>query len=1018
MRPERWQKIKPILANLLDSLQTTDPAARESILAQACGDDAELKAEVLEILALDGEAESFLSSPLVDLGNVVNSSSQVMNIAHSNLERGYLLMKNLIGQILDGKYLIEQQLGQGGMGAVFKATHLGTNRAVALKVVMPQYMRNLEFVERFKIEAKAMGRLRHPNIVNITDFGFAQLDSDNLAYLVMEFLDGQNLADFLKIRGKLPLDLVADIVEQICLAMDEAHKQGIIHRDLKPDNIWLEPDRRGKYNVKVLDFGLAKLKDNSVAVSPLGELIGRPINLINNLPVEPESRTLINSNLKPSISTTNKYEDPSIKTAIYKDGDTASTRKIANNVTAGDLEAKTVPAGMTRLGTIIGTPLYMSPEQCVGAELDTQSDIYSLGVIVYQMLAGETPFTGSMYELIDQHAKLPAPPLNQQRKDLPKAVSTLVMSALSKNLKERPATAKAFAKALRVKIEGDDLIIAQAKDLYQKHRATFLKLSLSIYSPIIFCFLLFIFFKAGRVSMGNVELGITATGAFLKKWLANAAISTLSWIGMLVTLLFANHLNTATTALVLKQLVSQPSCIIKVRSILFELLKQIPLLVGTLIRSSFLTIFDLFKFILPGARTYRDHLLCVPILFIEPWQKNNILNRSKELVHQLKEEIITTHMRSIFTAFLTLILVQVGFMIFLITDQVRTYDGVLRRLDQTASPVIHFIMAIAILIIVPLTGLLLPTLYIAIKHSKLAIATVLNYFTICEISAEQSNNVPSHNVLGQFLQVKTEIKPKRFPYKTSLILASLIFVMVANEEIQRAIFVSNITSNSQMMATYLITLGVDVNTRSISSRSTILMLVAARKESDRWLLKLLLEHGADINAKNAYGATALTAAISSGNISIVKYLLDNNAQFYFADDKEHFYQCLIAALTSRNNDMLKFVLSKSNNKNDANRALYAAVSFGEMDSAQILLDNGADVNYQDSTLRDYGGPKGESALHQAVDRNDISGIKLLLAAGAKVNLKDSENRTPLERALDRSKRSDIIEVLKVAAAKE
>lgn len=126
-------------------------------------------------------------------------------------------MKDLIGQTLDSKYLIEKQLGQGGMGAVYKATHLGTSRPVALKVITPQFMANQEFVERFKIEAKATGKLQHPNIVNITDFGFTQLDSDNMAYLVMEFLEGHNLGDFLKSRGKLPLELIVDIVEQICL---------------------------------------------------------------------------------------------------------------------------------------------------------------------------------------------------------------------------------------------------------------------------------------------------------------------------------------------------------------------------------------------------------------------------------------------------------------------------------------------------------------------------------------------------------------------------------------------------------------------------------------------------------------------------------------------------------------------------------------------------------------------------------------------------------------------------------
>src|SRR5437763_1317221 len=167
----------------------------------------------------------------------------------------------LIGQVLDGKYQLDKQLGQGGMGAVYRATHLGTKRPVALKVIAPQFMANTEFVERFRREAEAAGRLRHPNVVNVTDFGFAQVGREPVAYLVMEYLDGGSLGDMLKERRRLPLPLVTDILEQICLAVGNAHKLGVIHRDLKPDNIWLQPDGRGGYIAKVLDFGLAKLRD-------------------------------------------------------------------------------------------------------------------------------------------------------------------------------------------------------------------------------------------------------------------------------------------------------------------------------------------------------------------------------------------------------------------------------------------------------------------------------------------------------------------------------------------------------------------------------------------------------------------------------------------------------------------------------------------------------------------------------------------------------------------------------------
>src|SRR6266446_882157 len=166
-----------------------------------------------------------------------------------------------LGQTLDEKYRLERLLGQGGMGAVYLATHLGTERYVALKLITPQFMRNEEFVERFKREARAAGRLRHPNVVDVTDFGFARVGKESVAYLVMEYLDGCTLSGVLAEEQRLPLYWAVDILEQVCSAVHEAHLQGIVHRDLKPDNIWLEPNRLGGYRVKVLDFGIAKLAE-------------------------------------------------------------------------------------------------------------------------------------------------------------------------------------------------------------------------------------------------------------------------------------------------------------------------------------------------------------------------------------------------------------------------------------------------------------------------------------------------------------------------------------------------------------------------------------------------------------------------------------------------------------------------------------------------------------------------------------------------------------------------------------
>src|SRR5712672_1593170 len=218
-------------------------------------------------------------------------------------------LEQYVGQVLDEKYRLESLIGQGGMGAVFLATHLGTERYVALKLIAPQFMRNEEFVERFKREARAAGRLRHPNVVDVTDFGFSSSGAERVAYLVMEYLDGCTLSDVLFEENRLPLYWVVDIMEQVCSAVHEAHQQGIVHRDLKPDNIWLEPNRLGSYRVKVLDFGIAKLGEVSTRTSDCtdipdgagrttsatvqGDSDGSTQNLSPQSLAEPEVATLI-----------------------------------------------------------------------------------------------------------------------------------------------------------------------------------------------------------------------------------------------------------------------------------------------------------------------------------------------------------------------------------------------------------------------------------------------------------------------------------------------------------------------------------------------------------------------------------------------------------------------------------------------------------------------------------------------------------------------------------------------------
>lgn len=474
---------------------------------------------------------------------------------------------NFTGQTLDGKYRIERELGRGGMGTVYLATHLGTERPVAVKIISPQYMERPEFVERFRREARAAGRLRHPNVVNVTDFGFSDSSDGQVAYLVMEYLDGCTLGEVLDEEKNLPVGWTLDIIEQVCSAVHAAHEQGIIHRDLKPDNIWLEPNQRGGYTVKVLDFGIAKLEehiDDPAGFDASGFRQTSPTFASGEKPtfagaipgdtfVSDVGGTRV-SDAATIAQTQNRsfsgehFTGQEAETAIFSEStsleheDTIRTRLVSGEARSKSpstehhsLYDSHVSADLTRVGAVLGTPLYMSPEQCRGEHLDPRSDIYSLGVIAYQMLSGRTPFVGDFKDVMEAHKSLLPPRLTAKK--VRRKMRTSIHAALEKDPDARPQTAEAFSSNLRARSEGILELLRRALVIYSEHLHKYLLLSGFFSLPIIFLTLTLLglqFLKAGDAissSLANIGIGIdgfalTIASAFC----TNLIVGSISWI--------------------------------------------------------------------------------------------------------------------------------------------------------------------------------------------------------------------------------------------------------------------------------------------------------------------------------------------------------------------------------------------------------------------------------------------------------------------------------------------------------
>ncbi|MFS8084941.1 MAG: protein kinase domain-containing protein, partial [Acidobacteriota bacterium] len=273
--------------------------------------------------------------------------------------------------VLDGRYQLDRRLGHGGMGIVFQGRHIFLKTTFAVKVILPDLVGNDPMlVTRFRQEAMVAARMRHQNLVNVTDFGVVH----GMPYLVMELIVGRSLHDILTSEGRLSPQRSLQIIEAVCAGVGAAHRQGVVHRDLKPLNIMLMNGVPVSEGIKVLDFGLAKIKS--------GELLG-----------------------------------------------------------------SFVAAQTTGL---MGSPAYMAPELWSDDEPDARADVYSMGIILFQMLSGEVPFRGATIpSIMKKHLTQPPPSFAEQGVIVPREIEAVVRRALAKARDDRHPSVESFAEEFR-----------------------------------------------------------------------------------------------------------------------------------------------------------------------------------------------------------------------------------------------------------------------------------------------------------------------------------------------------------------------------------------------------------------------------------------------------------------------------------------------------------------------------------------------------------------------------------------